>query len=238
MSIPTPHIGATSKDQVAKTVLMPGDPLRAKFIADTFLSDVTQYNSIRGMLGFTGMYRGKRVSVQGSGMGMPSIGIYSYELFSFYDVENIIRVGTCGAASDKLRLLDIVVSVGVSYDSNFDLQYELPGKFSAAASWPLLKQVDLSAEKLGIPLRFGNTVTCDSFYWERQAMPAWAKMNVLAMEMEAAGLYMCAAAAGKNALAMMTVVDSVFTGESKSAGERERSLTDMITVALECAVAL
>ena len=237
MTAPTPHINAKQGD-FAKTVLMPGDPKRAEFIAKNFLDEVKLVSDVRGIQGFTGTYKGMPVSAMASGMGIPSIGIYAYELYHFYGVENILRIGTCGAASDKVNVPDIVVSVAASYDSNFDAQYGLPGKFSAAASYALLKQIDASAEKLGIALRFGNTLTCDSFYWEREVIPAWAKMGLLAVEMEAAGLYMTAAAAGKNAAAMMTVVDSMFTGESKSSAEREQSLIDMITVALETAIAV
>ncbi|MCL2106555.1 MAG: purine-nucleoside phosphorylase [Oscillospiraceae bacterium] len=232
MSIPTPHINAKQGD-FAKTVLMPGDPKRAEFIAENFLESPRIVSDLRGIKGFTGVYRGAPVSIMASGMGIPSIGIYAYELYQFYGVENIIRIGTCGAASAKIKPLDIVVSVGASYDSSFDLQYSLPGKFSAVASYPLLRRVDRCAEQLGIPLHFGSTLTCDSFYWEREVIPAWSKMGILAVEMEAAGLYMTAAASGKSAVSMMTVVDSMYTGESKTSAERERSLTDMIRVALE-----
>jgi len=226
------------KGAFAKTVIMPGDPKRAEFMAKKFLEEAQLVSDVRGNQGFTGTYKGAPVSVMASGMGIPSMGIYAYELYNFYDVENIIRIGTCAATSKKMKLLDIVVSVAASYDSNFDMQYDLPGKFSAAASWPLLKQVDASAKDLGIPVHFGNTITCDSFYWEQQVIPAWAKMGILVAEMEAAGLYMTASAAGKNAVSILTVVDSMYSNESKSSLEREQSLSDMIKISLETAIAL
>ncbi|MDR2713503.1 MAG: purine-nucleoside phosphorylase [Clostridiales bacterium] len=237
MSVPTPHINAKQGD-FAKTVLMPGDSRRAEFIARNFLDQTKMVTDVRDVRGFTGFYQDKPVSLMASGMGIPSIGIYAYELYNFYNVENIIRIGTCGAVSERSNLLDIIISVGASYDSSFDLQYQLPGKFSAAASYQLLKQIDACAAKLGMTVHFGNTVTCDSFYGERQAIPAWKKMGILAVEMEAAGLYMTASANGRNAATMMTVVDSIYTGESLSSMEREQSLTDMIKIALETAIRL
>lgn len=237
MSTPTPHISAQPGD-FAKTVLMPGDPKRAQYIAETFLEQPKLVSDVRSMPGYTGMYQGVPVSVMPSGMGVPSIGIYAYELYHFYGVDNIIRVGTCGAASDRLQVRDIVVSVAASYDTSFARQYDLPGTFSAAASYPLLRQADLCAQKLDIPVCFGNTATCDSFYKEREAIPAWASMGILAVEMEAAGLYMTAAAAGKQALTMMTVADSMFTGGGMTSAQREQSLDAMITLALETAAAL
>ena len=235
MNIPTPHINAKSGD-FARTVLMPGDPKRAEYIAGKFLTDAKLVTDVRGMLGFTGLYKGEKISVMGSGMGIPSMGIYAYELFNFYDVENIIRIGTCGAVSDKLRVLDIVVSVAASYDSNFAGQYKLPGTFSAAASFELLKIVDQSAQELGIPAHFGNTVTHDIFYGQRANIPAWSKMGILASEMEAAGLYMVAAAAGKRAVTLLTIVDSMFSGGMIDADAREKSLDDMAILALEAGV--
>jgi len=237
MSIPTPHISAKQGD-FAATVIMPGDPKRAEFIANNFLENPRLVTQVRGMLGFTGSYQGKEISVMASGMGVPSMGIYAYELYEFYGVQNIIRVGTCGAVSDKVGLLDIVASVSASYDSNFVAQYQLPGTFSAAASFPLLKQTDLCAESLGLKVWFGNTVTCDSFYGERAVIPAWARMNILATEMEAAGLYMTASACGKSALTLMTVADSMYTAETISSQAREQSLTDMMRLSLETAIRL
>ncbi|MCL2838317.1 MAG: purine-nucleoside phosphorylase [Oscillospiraceae bacterium] len=237
MNIPTPHINAKAGD-FAKTVLMPGDPKRAEHIAKNFLTDVRLVTDVRGMLGFTGTYKGQKISVMGSGMGVPSIGIYAYELYNFYDVENIIRIGTCGAASDKLKVLDIIASVGASYDTAFATQYNLPGTFSAAATFSLLKTIDETAQSLNIPVIFGNTVTCDSFYAERAAIPAWATMGILAAEMETAGLYMTASAAGKNAASLLSVADNMFSGETTDIDTREKSLNDMAILALEAGIKL
>jgi len=237
MNIPTPHINAKI-DDFAKTVIMPGDPKRAEHIAKTFLTDAKLVTDVRGMLGFTGLYKGEKISIMGHGMGIPSIGIYAYELFNFYNVENIIRIGTCGAASEKLKVLDIVASVAASYDSNFAKQYNLPGTFSAAASFELLKTCDIAANDLDISVHFGNTVTCDIFYGQRANIPAWSTMGILASEMEAAGLYMVASRAGKRALTLMTVVDSMFTGGGIDSEAREKSLGDMAILALETGIKL
>ena len=234
MSIPTPHIGAKSKDEIAKTVLMPGDPLRARFIADNFLTEVSQYNSIRGMLGFTGLYKGVRVSVQGSGMGMPSIGIYSYELFNFYDVENIIRVGTAGGVNPDVKVRDIIFGMGASSNSNFALQYNLPGTYAPIADFNLLKTAVNCAEKRGLNYRVGNVLSSDTFYGENTAEFAnWKNIGILAVEMECAALYMNAAKLGKRALTVLTVSD--VPGEVTSAEERERAFTDMMYIALDTA---
>jgi len=234
MKIPTPHIGAKSKDEIAKTVLMPGDPLRAKFIAETFLTDVTQYNAVRGMLGFTGLYNGKRVSVQGSGMGMPSIGIYSHELFSFYDVDNIIRVGTAGGISPDIRVRDIVIGMGASSNSNYQAHYNVPGVYAPIASFELLKTAVACADKRDIDYRVGNILSSDVFYADNTAeADNWQKLGVLAVEMEAAALYMNAARLGKNALAILTVSD--VPGQATSAEEREKAFTDMMLIALDTA---
>lgn len=234
MSIPTPHIGANSKDDIAKTVLMPGDPLRAKFIADTFLSGVTQYNSIRGMLGFTGTYKGKRVSVQGSGMGMPSIGIYSYELFSFYDVDSILRVGTAGGISPDVKIRDIIIGMGASTNSSYEEQYNLPGRFAPIADFGLLRTAVSCAERRNLACRVGNILSSDVFYADNAAESAnWQKMGILAVEMEAAALYMNAARLGKKALAILTVSD--IPGEATTAEERQQAFTDMMLVALDTA---
>lgn len=235
MGIPTPHICAAYGD-FAKTVLMPGDPKRAQFIAERYLEDARLVTDVRGMLGFTGTYKGHRVSVMGSGMGVPSIGIYAYELYRFYGVENIIRIGTCGAASDDLQLFDIIASVGASYDTNFAAQYELPGTFSATASYPLLKLADAAAARIGETVRFGPTATCDSFYYERRQIPAWAKMGVLAVEMESAGLYMVAASEGKQALALLSVADSMFLKQTTDSEQREKGQERIIRLALETAL--
>ena len=237
MSVPTPHIEAKIGD-FAKTVLMPGDPLRAKFIAETYFEEPRLVNSIRGMLGYSGTYKGVPLSVMGSGMGVPSMGIYSYELYHFYGVENIIRIGTTGAIAKQLQLFDIVASAAASYDTAFVKQYDLPGTFSAAASYKLLRTADDTAKELGLTLHIGSTLTCDSFYNELSQIPAFAKMNTLSVEMEAAGLYMVAAEAGKNALALMTVSDKVDGSEATTAEQREKSLVDMMKLALETAIRL
>ncbi|MCL2203409.1 MAG: purine-nucleoside phosphorylase [Defluviitaleaceae bacterium] len=232
MPIPTPHITAKAGD-FAKTVLMPGDPLRAKFIAENYLENPVKVNGVRGMLGFTGTYNGKPVSVMGSGMGIPSIGIYSYELFNFYDVDNIIRIGSAGALDLNLNLGDIVLALGACTDSSYAKQYKLPGYYAPIASYELLKKAQAAADMMDINMTAGNVLTTDIFYHdESSALKYWVKMGVLAVEMEAAGLYMNAARAGKNALAMCTVSDIIFTDQAMSAKDREKSLTTMIDVAL------
>lgn len=232
---PTPHI-ESSKDQIAKTVLMPGDPLRAKFIAETFLTNAQCVNKVRNMLAFTGEYEGKRVTVFGSGMGMPSIGIYSYELYNFYDVEQIVRIGTAGTMSPKANLRDVVVAVGVSTDSNFAAQYNLPGYFSPLADFGLVRAAVEAGDRLGIKTVAGNVLSSDIFYHaDPTATERWAKMGILAAEMESAALYMNAAQAGKKALCMLTISDNMFTGEGLSSEERQTSFTDMMKIALEIA---
>ncbi len=231
---PTPHIEA-SKGDFAKTVLMPGDPLRAKHIADTFLEDAVLVNNVRGVNGYTGTYHGKRVSVMASGMGIPSIGIYSYELFHYYDVENIIRIGTAGAISPKLKIRDLVLGMGACTDSNYAAQFDLPGTYAPIASYQLLRDAEEAAKKMGFSYQVGNLVSSDAFYSDRPTTEAWQKMGVLAVEMEAAALYMNAARAGKNALAICTISDSMVTGEETTAEERETSFNDMVKVALEVA---
>ena len=237
MKIPTPHISASAGD-FAKTVLMPGDPKRAEFIAEKYLQNTRVVNEVRGMSAITGTYKGKPISVMGSGMGIPSIGIYAYELYHFYGVESIIRVGSAGGIRKDLGLYSIVASLAASYDSNFAAQYRLPGTFSAGADYMLLRQAEIAAEKLGIPMEIGNTVTCDSFYDEKNQAAAWETMNILSVEMEAAGLYMTASAAGKRALCLMTVVDRVEGGEEVSAEQREKGLDDMILIALEAGISV
>ena len=191
---------------------MPGDPLRAKFIADNYLDDVVCFNEIRNMLGFTGTYKGKRVSVMGSGMGMPSMGIYSYELFNFYDVENIIRIGSAGGIADDIKLRDIVIGMGASTNSKYAEQYKLPGTFAPTADFGLLRRAVEAAEKLGIKTVVGNILSSDTFYDDNpDANSLWKKMNILCVEMEAAALYMNAARAGKKALCILTISDHVFT---------------------------
>ena len=232
--MPTPHNAAQMGD-IAKTVLMPGDPLRAKYIAEHYLTDVTCYNTVRNMLGFTGYYKGKRVSVMASGMGMPSMGIYSYELFNFYDVKNIIRIGSAGAVSPDLPLRSIVIGMSASFVSSFQSQYNLPGIYAPTASYALLKKAADAAERLGLPVTIGNILSSDLFYGDGDSSLVWQKMGVLAVEMESAALYMNAARAGKNALCICTISDSLVTGEATTAEERQNSFTQMMELALETA---
>lgn len=237
-TIPTAHIEA-KEGEIAKTVLMPGDPLRAKFIAETFLEDVTQFNAVRNMLGFTGTYKGVRVSVMGSGMGSASIGIYSYELFNFYGVENIIRVGTAGGIGGGVALKDVVIGMGASTDSNYFYQYEFAGNYAPIASYELLEKAVLSAKELGTNVKVGNIMTSDVFYNDHsQAYRSWEKMGILAVEMESAALYANAVRLGKNALTILTVSDMIFTGEATSSEERQTTFTKMLKVGLETAVKL
>ena len=234
MSIPTPHINAKLGD-FAKTVLMPGDPLRAKFIAETFLKDAVLVNNVRGIQGYTGAYEGKRVSVMASGMGMPSMGIYSYELFNFYDVENIIRIGSAGAMHEKLPVRSLVMGMSASYNSTFADQYKLPGTYAPTASYDLLRMAVDKAEEMGLDYRVGNILSSDTFYSDAKDGLEWQKMGVLAAEMEAAALYMNAARAGKNALAILTISDNIVTGEACTAEERQNTFTQMMKLALEIA---
>ena len=234
MPTPTPHINAKPGD-FAETVLMPGDPLRAKFIAETFLENAVLVNNVRGVQGYTGNYHGKRVSVMASGMGMPSIGIYSYELFNFFGVENIIRIGSAGAISPALKLRDIVIGMSASYNSIYADQFGLPGTYAPTASYSLLKKATDAADALGISVTVGNILSNDLFYDDAQSTLAWQKMGVLAVEMESAALYMNAARAGKNALCICTVSDSLVTHEECSAEERQRTFTQMMRLALEIA---
>ena len=233
--MPTPHNAAQMGD-IAKTVLMPGDPLRAKYIAEHYLTDVTCYNTVRNMLGFTGYYKGKRVSVQGSGMGIPSIGIYSYELFNFYDVDQIIRIGSAGALQDHMKLMDVVIGMGACTDSNYAYQYGLPGTFAPIADYELLNQAVETAKRQGTNVIVGNVLSSDVFY---NAMgnvnDLWRGMGVLAVEMEAAALYMNAAKAGKKALCMLTISDHLYTGEHLSAEDRQLGFKKMMEIALELA---
>lgn len=237
----TPHISAEN-GAFAKTVLMPGDPLRAKFIAETFLDDAKLVNNVRGIQGYTGTYKGVPVSVMASGMGMPSIGIYSYELYSFYGVENIIRVGSAGGMQENIKLRDVVIGMGACTNSNFASQYNLPGTFSPISSYKLLQKCVIKAESLGLNYHVGNLLSSDTFYndmdMSRDGVSPWHKMGVMAVEMEAAALYMTASRLGKNALAICTVSDHILTGEATSSEERQKTFTDMITLALEVAIDL
>lgn len=231
----TPHNGA-EKGDIAKTVLMPGDSLRAKYIADTYLKDVKCFNTVRNMFGYTGTYEGKEVSVMGSGMGMPSIGIYSFELYHFYDVDQIIRIGSAGGISDKVKVRDLVIGMGASTNSNFASQYKLPGTFAPIADFGLLRKAVEIAEEKNIPVAVGNILSSDTFYTDDEtANDQWKKMQVLCVEMEAAALYMNAARAGKKALCMLTISDHLYTGEALSAEERQTSFHEMMEVALKLA---
>ncbi len=221
------------KGDIAETILLPGDPLRAKFIAENFLEDVKQFNTVRNMFGYTGTYNGKRVSVMGTGMGCASIGIYSYELIHFYGVKNLIRVGSCGAMDPSLKLFDIVLGIGASTDSNYAHQYELPGTFSATASFDLLSRAKKIADESNIKAVVGNILSSDIFYnanpdsWKK-----WAKMGILAAEMESFALYCNASVAGVNALTILTVSDSIVNKEETTAEEREKAFTNMMKIAL------
>ena len=233
---PTPHNGAIEGD-IAKTVLMPGDPLRAKFIADTYLQDVRCFNTVRNMLGYTGTYQGVPVSVMGGGMGMPSIGIYSYELFSFYGVESIIRVGSAGGIADEVKVRDVVAGMGACTNSNYAHQYQLPGTYAPIASFDLLERAVAAGRDQGVELKVGNVLSSDTFYDDNdQATVSWQKMGVLAVEMEAAALYMNAARANKKALCLLTISDLPLKGESLSAEERQTSFTQMMEIALAVAI--
>ena len=235
--MPTPHNSA-KKGDIAKTVLMPGDPLRARFIAENYLDSPVCYNEVRGMLGFTGTYKGMPVSVQGSGMGMPSIGIYSWELYNEYGVENIIRVGTAGAISGKAELRDILIGMSASTNSSFAAQYALPGTYAPTASWELLSAAVKAADAGGYSYHVGNILSSDTFYDDADSLAKWQKMGVLGIEMEAAALYMTAARAGKNALAILTVAECPLRGLSTTAEERQTSFTAMMQCALEAAYSI
>lgn len=235
---PTPHIDATPED-FGKTVLMPGDPKRSKFIAEHFLTDAKLVNDVRGVQGYTGYYKGIKVSVMASGMGIPSIGIYSYELYNFFGVQNIMRIGSAGAMQRDIRVRDIVIGQGACTNSNYAAQYNLTGSFAPIASYPMLREAVAACERLGARYHVGNLLSSDTFYGDDpEASGHWQKLGVMAVEMEAAALYMNAARAGKNALAICTVSDHLLTGEATSAEERQTSFTQMMEVALETAVAL
>lgn len=232
-TIPTPHIGAR-EGEIADRVIMAGDPLRAKFMAETFLTNPVQYNAVRGMLGYTGEYKGKRVSVQGHGMGIPSIGIYTYELFNFYGVKSIIRTGSAGAYHPDLQLGDVVVGIGACTDSNYGAQYGLPGTFSPTADFALARAAVEKAEQMGVRYKVGNILSSDVFYGDSaDGWKAWQKMGVLAVEMEAAALYMNAARSGNKALCICTISDSLVTGEACSAEQRQTSFTNMMEIAFD-----
>lgn len=233
---PTPHIDASPED-FARTVLMPGDPLRSKLIAETFFEAPKLINNVRGVEGYTGTYKGTPVTVMASGMGMPSMGIYSYELFNFFGVENIIRIGSAGGIDMSLKLRDIVIAMGCSTNSNYASQFNLPGTFAPVADYTLMSAAVEECKELKVNYRVGNLLTSDPFYNDTPDVnERWAKMGVLAVEMESAALYMNAARAGKRALAICTISDHVLRGEALSAKERQESFTQMMEVALNTAV--
>lgn len=233
---PTPHIEAKEGD-FAKTVLMPGDPLRAKFIAETYLENVKCVNQVRGMLAFTGTYKGKEISVMGSGMGIPSIGIYSYELFNFYGVDNIIRIGSAGAIQDDIKLMDVVIGMGASMVSDYVEQFGCPGHLAPLADYHLLSTAVESAKDLGTEVKVGNILSEDAFYNDRpNSKDAFKKMGVLAVEMESGALYLNAARAGKHALCILTISDHIYRPEELTSEERQLGFGKMIEIALETAI--
>ncbi|MBT2728292.1 purine-nucleoside phosphorylase [Bacillus sp. ISL-75] len=222
--------------EIAETILLPGDPLRAKFIAESYLEDVVQFNSVRNMFGYTGTYNGKKISVMGTGMGMPSMSLYSWELIHVFGVKNLIRIGSCGAIQDHLNLYDIVFAMGASTDSHYVHQYNLPGHYSNIASFSLLEKAKKVADEKGLPVHVGNVLTSDIFYnADPTAVEKWSKMGILSVEMETAGLYMNAAHAGVNALTILTVSDHIFRNEQTTSEERETAFTNMMEIALELA---
>ncbi len=236
LKAPTHHIGA-QPGEFAKTVLMPGDPLRAKFIAETYLTDVKQINSIRCMYAYTGNYKGKPVSVMAHGIGAPTMAVHAWELYHLYDVENIIRVGTTGAMADDLKLGDVIMAMGASYDTNYIQQFDLCGTFSAVGSYSIMKEAIANADKLGKKYVVGSVLSTDVFYHKDPKFNAkWAEMGCLSVEMETAALYITAADAKKKAFAILTVSDHVMTGEKCSAQDRQESFTSMMEIALETAI--
>ena len=235
MAVPTPHIAARA-DQIAKTVLMPGDPLRSKFIAENYLENPVLVNNVRGVQGYTGTWKGKPVTVMASGMGMPSIGIYSHELYNFFDVDTIIRVGSCGSFQKDLKLQDIIIAMGACTNSNYAAQYGLPGTFCPIADFDLVRRAAEACEKRGVNYRVGNIFSSDVFYDDRHSDMEWAKMGVLGVEMEANALYCNAARAGKKALCICTVSDSFVEPDQKlTVEERQTSFRQMMEIALELA---
>lgn len=235
-NVPTPH-NAALEGQIAKTVLMPGDPLRAQYVAEHYLEDMTCFNTVRNMLGFTGTYQGQPVSVMGGGMGIPSVGIYTYELFNFYDVDQIIRIGSAGGLAEGVQLRDLVIGMGACTDSNYAAQFNMPGTYAPIADYDLLRRAVNKAEELGVPTRVGNVLSADAFYnADPTVNERWASMGVLAVEMEAAALYLNAAYAKKRALCLLTVSDLPLSGEALPAEERQTSFTQMMEVALSLAI--
>lgn len=222
--------------QIAKAVLMPGDPLRAKYVAEHYLENPGCFNSVRNMLGYTGDYKGKEISVMGHGMGVPSIGLYTYELYQFYGVESIIRIGSAGGIGEDVRVRDVVIAMGASTNSHFADQYRFPGQLCATASWPLLRDAVAAAERLGVRADVGQVFTADQFYNDNpDAGAMYRQFGILALEMETAGLYWTAQRLGKQALSILTISDHIFTGEALSAQERQDSFHEMMEIALETA---
>ena len=234
---PTPHIKATP-EEIAKTVLMPGDPLRAKLVAEKYLEDAVLFNNVRGIQGYTGKWKGKPISVMASGMGMPSIGIYSYELYKFFGVENIIRIGSAGSMNADVKIRDLVFGMGACTNSSYGDQFGIDGRYAPIASYELLSGAVELAKERNITYHVGNLLSSDTFYDDTDRTMSWAKMGVVAVEMEAAALYMNAARAGKKALAICTVSDSLVSGEATTAEEREATFTGMIELALDLGIGL
>ena len=244
MKYPTPHINASPED-FGQTVLMPGDPLRSKFVAENFLENARLVNNVRGVQGYTGTYKGVKVSVMASGMGIPSISLYAHELYHAFGVQNIMRIGSSGSMQPHIKLRDIVIAQGACTDSNIGQNFRLPGTFAPIASFEMLRKAVDACEEIGVTYHVGNIFTSDVFYNDEDGLPeimkmvpAWQKMGVMAAEMEAAGLYMTAARAGKNALCICTISDQILTGEGLTSEERQTSFREMMQVALETAVKL
>ncbi len=237
MKTPTVHISA-KKGEIAQTILLPGDPLRAKFIAENYLTDVHQYTQVRGILGYTGMYKGEKISVQGTGMGGPSMGIYSYELIHAYGVKRLIRIGSAGALQDTIHLGDLIGATSASYDTDYKAQLELPGYPAPSSSFTLLQKTYEIAKKMDKTLHMGPILSSDLFYTLHgvKSLLPWKDVGLLAVEMEAASLFLNAQIAHVDAMCLLTVSDLPFTDEAMSSQMREQSLTDMITIGLEVAI--
>lgn len=232
----TPHIEVAQEGIIAETILLPGDPLRAKFIAETFLENPVQFNGVRNMFGYTGTYKGKKISVMGTGMGMPSIGIYSYELIHTYGVKNLIRIGSAGSFQEDVKVYDVVIGMAASTDSNFASNFEINGTYAPSCSYELLSKAIKAADEQGTPVKVGNILSSDVFYGDNaDSWKQWQKMGVMCVEMEAAALYMNAARAGVNALCILTISDSLVTHEATTSEERQTSFTKMMEIALELA---
>jgi len=235
MTKSTPHIQPNGA-KIAKTVLMPGDPLRAKYIADNYLENVEQFNEVRNMFGYTGTYKGKTVSVMGSGMGVPSIGIYSYELYNFFDVETIIRIGSCGALQENVNLYDVIIAQGASTNSSYVEQYNIPGHFAPLADFDLILKAKQKADEIGANTHVGNILSSDTFYNADSTFnEKWQRMGILGIEMESAALYLNATYANKKALGIFTVSDHILRDEATTAEERQNSFTQRMEIALEIA---